>query len=198
MSKRIVSALAVLVCACSALQPPPADPVSTYVLSARPASDRAPRRDVAIEVAASHAWPGYDTSDMVFQRVPYDLERYAVNRWVDTPPRMLTPLVVRALEDSGAFRAIVQQPAATTTDFRLNTEVERLVQDFSARPSAIRIVVRVQLTDVRARRVVATKVFEASEPAVSDDAAGGAAAANAALAHVLAGIVRFCAEDTAR
>ena len=198
--KRASSLLAAFaLAACSALQAPAPEPVSVHVLAARPAIAAAAQpRDVAIEVAMPRAWPGFDTTDMVYTRGAYELDRFAANRWVDTPPRMLAPLVVRALEDTGSFRAVVQAPAAAPADYRLDTEIVRILQNFSATPSRTEIVVRAQITDLRRRRVVATRVFEDAEVSTADNAAGGAAAANVALARVLGQIARFCVAETTR
>jgi cholesterol transport system auxiliary component len=197
MKGRLVALTATLLCACSELKPPATEPVTTHVLNVRPPVVAEQRRDIAIEVAMPRAWPGFDSMDMVYQADPYILQRYAVNRWVDTPPRMLAPLLLRALEDSGAFRAVVQPPLTAPADFRLDTEVVRLVQDFGTRPSTMRIALRVQVTDLRARRVVAARVFEDAEPASTETAVGGATAANVALARMLSEVVRFCVAETA-
>ncbi len=198
--KRVTTVLvAFALAACSALQAPAPEPVSVHVLVATPAIAASPQpRDVAIEVAVPRAWPGFDTTDMVYTRGGYELDRFAANRWVDTPPRMLAPLLVRALERTGSFRAVVQAPAAAPADYRLDTEIVRVVQDFSATPSRSEVAVRAQLTDLRTRRVVATRVFEETEVSSSDNAAGGVAAANAALARVLARIAGFCVSETRR
>lgn len=184
---------------CANLQPPAPEAVSVHVLAARPPlPPPAQRREIAIEVAAPRAWPGFDTADIVYVRGPYELERFALNRWVDTPAHMLAPLVVRALEDTGSFRAVVQPPGAAPADFRLDTEIVRVVQDFRTRPSRTEIAVRAQITDLGTRRVIATRVFEDSEAAPSENAAGGVAAANAALTRMLGEIARFCVAETSR
>jgi cholesterol transport system auxiliary component len=110
---------------------------------------------------------------------------------------MLGPLLTQALERSGGFRTVVQAPTVVAADVRVNAELIRLQQDFTTRPSRADVTLRVQLVDVRARRVVATKLFEADENASSEDAYGGVAAANAALARVLVQVVDFCFAETA-
>jgi len=198
MTRMTVLIAALALGACSALQPAP-EPVTLHVLAARPAVDASAQpRDVAIEVAVPRAWPGFDTTDMIYTRGGYELDRFAANRWVDTPPRMLAPLVVRTLEDTGRFRAVMEAPGAAPADYRLDTEVVRVLQNFSARPSRAEVAVRVQLTDLRMHRVVATRVFEEAEPTSADNAAGGVAAANAALGRVLSQIARFCVAETSR
>ncbi|MFO1310600.1 MAG: ABC-type transport auxiliary lipoprotein family protein [Burkholderiales bacterium] len=182
--------------ACSTPQALAPDNVAVHMLAARPAPATASPRDVAIEVAVPRAGPGSDTTDMMYTRGAYQLDRFAENRWIDAPPRMLSPLLVRALEDTGRFRAVVQAPAAAAADYRLDTEIVRLVQNFATTPSRAEISVRAQVTDLRTRRVVATQVFEDAEASTAENAAGGVAAANAALARILSRIARFCVEAT--
>ena len=192
--------LAILAAGCAALQPPPVDSVSLHVLTPPPArAPASPPRDIVIEVAPPRAWPGFDSTQMVYVQRPYELEHFAASRWVDTPPRMMGPLIVSVLEQTGAFRAVVQAPSGVPASYRLDTEIVRLLQDFSTHPSTAQVAVRAQLTDVRTKRVVATRVFEDVEGAPSENATGGVSAANTALHRVLDKIAEFCiAESAAR
>jgi cholesterol transport system auxiliary component len=191
--------LAVLVGACTALKPSRAENPSLFVLTAeaRPPSSR-PQRDAVIEVAAPRAWPGAETTQIAYVRQPYEVEHFAASRWADTPPRMLAPLLVRSLEERGGFRAVVRAPSAVPADYRLDTEIIRLQQNFSVHPSQVEITLRAQLTDVRGRRIVASRVFAEVETTASETAAGGVAAANAALQRVLEQVADFCAAETAQ
>jgi cholesterol transport system auxiliary component len=134
---------------------------------------------------------------MVYVQRAYELDYFADNRWADAPARMLGPLLTQALERSGGFRTVVQAPTAVTSDVRVNAELIRLQQNFTMRPSRAELALRVQLVDVRARRVLATKLFEEAGNAPSEDAYGGVAAANAALERILARVVEFCLAETA-
>jgi cholesterol transport system auxiliary component len=120
------------------------------------------QRDLVLEVALPRAWPGFDTAQMAYVRQPYELDYFAASRWADTPPRMLGPLLARALEQTGSFRAVVQMPSTVPADFRVDTELVRLQQDFGVRPSRVELTLRVQLIDVRGKRVAATRVVEVS------------------------------------
>lgn len=194
----ILLALIALVAGCTALQPPAVENPNLYVLAADPVrKEPQPRRDAVIEVALPRAWPGFDTQQMAYVRKPYELEFFAASRWADTPPRMLGPLLARALEQTGGFRAVVLAPSLVPADLRLDTEVIRLQQNFAPRPSRAEITLRVQLTDVRAKRVVAAKVLEETESAPSEDAVGGVIAANAALQRLLQQVVDFCIAESA-
>ena len=184
--------------ACTAIQPPRVESPSLHVLQAAPLPRSArPPRDVVVEVAPPRAWPGFDTRDIVYVREPYELDFYAASRWADTPARMLGPLLARALEETGSFRAIVAIPGPVPADVRVDTELQRLQQGFGAKPSRVELTLRVQLTDLKAKRVLAAKVFDETGPAATEDAAGGVAAANRALQRALGAIADFCVAATA-
>ena len=196
MSRAIAGfAAAALLAACTALQPPQVDHMSTYVLEAMPAAAAPrPQRDLVLEVSAPRARPGFDTPQMAYTQRANALEYFAKSRWADTPAHMLAPLVAQALDQSGGFRAVVQAPSLAAANLRLDTELVRLQQDFGAKPSRIQLTVRAQLIDVDARRVLASAEFDETEAAPSDDPYGGVIAANRALGRLLERLARFCAE----
>jgi len=184
---------------CSSLLPAPLPAENVYLLEAgktvpAAAGTAASGRDVVLAVSMPHARSGYDSAKMVWLRQPHKLEVYSRNRWADTPAHMLAPLLVQALERSGQFQAVVQAPSAFVTELRLDSELIRLQQDFSVKPSRIEFVLRVQLVDVAKRRVIASAEFDETETAPSDGAYGGVLAANCALERLLDRVVSFCTE----
>jgi len=182
-----------LLASCAALQAPEPDRASLYFLEAAPVTAaRQPKRDVVLAVSVPRVRPGFDTPMMAYTQRPNALEYFARNRWVDTPAHMLAPLLAQALERSGGFRAVVQAPSSAAAALRLDTELVRLEQDFSARPSRVRFTLRAQLIDAGARRVLASAEFDETEAAPSDDPYGGVIAANRALTRLLERLVDFC------
>jgi len=73
---------------------------------------------------------------------PSPTRSWFINEWVDTPARMLAPLIVAAVENSGTFRAVVLTPSAATGDLRLDTGIMRLQHDFGSQPSRVRFTLR--------------------------------------------------------
>jgi cholesterol transport system auxiliary component len=190
--------LLVLLGGCTGLAPKPLPDPNLHVLAAGPVVRAAPgTRDLVLEVDVPRASPGFDTPRMVYVQKAYELDYFADNRWADAPARMLGPLLTQALERSGGFRTVVQAPTVVPSEVRVHAELIRLQQNFTMRPSRAELALRVQLVDVRARRVLATKLFEETENAPSEDAHGGVAAANAALERVLVRVVAFCLAETA-
>jgi cholesterol transport system auxiliary component len=192
--KRAALLLALLAPACAGLQPPPAQPVSTYVLEAgRGAQVEPPQGGRALAVSVPRARAGFEGAQMAYVTRDYELAYFAAHRWAEAPARMLAPLMAQALEDAGCWRAVVRSPGAAGAELRLESELVRLVQDFRVKPSRVRLTLRVELIDPAARRVLALRELDELEPAASDDPYGGVAAANRALERLLGRLGELCA-----
>ena len=186
----------------SSLLPKPAPPPALYTLDDAPAS-AAPLPALAaaaptLIVNTPRAASGFDTPHIVYLRRAHEIEYFALNQWVDTPAHMLAPLIARAVERTGAFRAVLLTPTPAAGRFRLDTELIRLQQDFSAAPSHVRLTLRAVLVDTATRSVVARREFDARMASNSDDPYGGVSAAQAATQQVLAELAAFCVEAAAR
>jgi cholesterol transport system auxiliary component len=152
----------------------------------------------ALVVAVPRAAPGYDSTRIVYVRHAQELETFAFHEWVDTPARMLAPLLVRALQGSGAFRAVLQAPSAASGALQLETEVIRLQQDFGTRPSHVRRTLRAVLLDSATRQVIAWREFDENVEAAGDDPVAGVVAAQQATRRALAALAAFCARQVPR
>jgi cholesterol transport system auxiliary component len=142
------------------------------------------------------AQPGFNTPRMVYLKRPQEIEYFSRNQWVDSPARMLTPLLIQALERSGKYRAVVHARSAAMADIRLDTEIIRLQHEFLTLPSKIRLTVRAQLIDLNGKRVLATREFDVTEVATGDDPYSGVTATNRAVKVMLLQLVDFCALES--
>lgn len=195
MLRRMLHMLAcsMLLAGCTGLPAPKMESPHIYLIDAQPPARTAQvKRDLVLAVALPRARPGFDTPQMAYLRQPHELEYFAANRWADTPPHMLWPLLVQALEQSGGFRAIVQTPGVIPPGVRLDVELVRLQHDFRARPSQIHLTLRAQLSDVRSKQVLAVKLFDEVQNAASDDPYGGVIATNQIVQRLLGQLVDFC------
>lgn len=201
--------LLLLASGCGGLSPKSGTPPSFYSLDSAgggPAVAAARPRTAALGAASAtvaaptlivnppHAAAGFDSRRIIYVRELHKLEYFAHSEWVDTPARMLAPLIVAALESSGAFRAVVLTPSAASGDLRLDTEIVRLQHEFGGGPSRVRFTLRAYLVEVKSRRVLASREFDASVPSASEDPYGGVLAANRAIQTVLGEVSAFCAE----
>ena len=197
----VASLLLALTGGCSALRSTTTPPPAYYSLD-RPASEtRVPVTPVVaaptLIINPPHAASGFDSQRIIYVRAVHQLEYFANSEWVDTPARMLAPLIVAAVENSGAFRAVVLTPGAAAGDLRLDTEIQRLQQEFGSQPSRLRFTLRATLVDDTTRQVLAWREFNETVAAPSDDPYGGVIAANQAVQAVLKQLADFCRTEAA-
>lgn len=191
------------VAGCSGLLPKATSLPSFYTLDGvqaqAPIVAPAPARANAptLIVHPPHAAAGFDSPRIVYTREPHRLDYYAHSEWVDTPARMLTPLIVAAVVRSGALHAVVPMPSAAAADIGLDTELVRLQQDFSVTPSRVRLTLQVTLIDSATRQVLASREFDETVVSPSEDARGGVAATHRAVQQALGKLTTLCSDVAA-
>lgn len=148
-------------------------------------------------VDAPHAAPGFESKRMVYTRRAQTQEVFANSAWAEPPARMLAPLLVAHLQQSGQFRAVLLAPSAAKASLRLDTTVLQLQQDFLQVPSRVQLRLQVTLLDNNTREVRAWRVVDVVRAAPSEDAAGGAQAANAAVQDALQQVTDFLRAELA-
>lgn len=196
----VAACLSVLSACTGTLLPKPSAPPARYTLddgawALTPEAAVATATAYTVTVDAPRAAAGHDSRRMVYLRHPQELEAFAFHEWVDTPSQMLKPLLVRALQTGGAFRVVLAAPSAAASAWRLETELLRLQQDFTVRPSQVRLSMRVVILDTATRHAVAWRHVDVSVAATSDDPTGGIAAAQKAAQSAVAVVALFCAEQ---
>lgn len=169
-------------------------PTARDTVTPAPTGPRATMAAPTLIVSPPHAAAGFDSHRIMYVRRADQLEYFAYNEWIDTPARMLAPLLVAAVETSGAFRAVVQTPSPAAGELRLDTEVLRLQHEFLGTPSQVRFTLRAYIVENATRQVIASREFEAVAAAPSEDPRGGVQAANQAVRTVLAQVAAFCAQ----
>ena len=142
-------------------------------------------------VTVSKEAAGFDSNRIAYTREPPKLDYYKDSVWSDTPAKMLLPILVRAFESTGVFKAVVSPPSPVLADVRVDVDVIRLQQEFMTMPSRVRLITRIKVVEMKSGHVLETRLFEALEPASSENAAGAARAANAAVQKVLGEMVPF-------
>ena len=197
MTRTIVILLA-LAGGCSALDPSAMQQPSLYSLDRVRSELQAVRLPAAMSPVAPtlivnppRAAAGFDSQRIVYVREAHKREYFAHSEWIDAPARMLAPLIVVAVENSGTFRAVVPTPSAAAGELRLDTEIVRLQHEFDARPSRVRFTLRAYVVDNSTRRVLAWREFDETVPAATEDPYGGILAANRAVQVVLGQLADF-------
>lgn len=185
--------LALLLAGCAL--PPPEPPVTTSLVDQLPDDlPRAARARLTLLVLTPQARPAYDTTRMAYSLRAHQIAYYGRNEWAETPAQMLQPLLVRTLEATGRFQAVLAPPHAGAFTHALQVDVLELLQDHARQPPVLRLVLHAQVADA-AQRVVASREFVAERPLAEVSPAGGVRAANEAAAQVLRELARFVIEQ---
>ncbi|BBB15422.1 ABC transporter [Candidatus Rickettsiella viridis] len=179
--------------ACTLFKPIPNQPLHYYTLTALPpACPTIQKTRSTILVTQPRANALYSNPRMIYSPDCYQIQYFTQNRWADTPPHMLHLLLIKSLQNTGYFQAIINTPATTYYDWIVNTQLLSFQQEFISNPSQFRIAIRVQLINAHTNRIMATKDFMVVQPAPMDNPHGAAIAANMATQKILRKIAVFC------
>lgn len=195
MRRIAAGALALLLVAC-ALPPAPETAITTALVDTLPVDlPQAPRVAATVLVLRPEARPAYDTLQMAYTRRPHELAYYGRHQWAETPPRMLQPLLVRSLEGTGRFSAVLAPPHAGAATYALHTDILELLQDFTQEPPALRLALRARLSEGATGRVLATREIVLRQPMREQAPHAGVVAANEAMAQALRQLAAFVVEE---
>lgn len=142
-------------------------------------------------VAEPTAQPGYDTDQIIYVQCPFELKSYSRNQWVAPPHEMLTSLISQSLRNTCFFRAVVVAPFAGLSQYRLETRLIKLQQEFFCCPSRVRMILYAAVIDSNCRQVIGEKMFEVVVLAPKDNPYSGVIAANKATQIILEQVAGF-------
>ena len=149
-------------------------------------------------IYAPKSTAGYDTRHMMYSQKTNQIAYFARSEWVATPSSMLQPLMVASIEKTGAFSAVFMQQSVAVSDFRLESEVIKLLQDFTTKPSHVQLVLRATMIDNNTNKVLAVREFDERMTAAIDNPAGGAAAAYSVVNVTLQKLSEFASSTVSQ
>jgi cholesterol transport system auxiliary component len=163
-----------------------------YQLSAYNSKQLASKPRVSsLLVTAPEAAAGYQTQEMLYVKKPFQIDSFARNAWTDPPAEMLYPLLVQSLQRSGYFQAVSSSLYAQEVDYRLDTQLLTLEQNFMQKPSVLVLSVKVGLTRTADNKVIASRIITEQVPCPMETPYGGVIAANKASSQLTADVVHF-------
>jgi cholesterol transport system auxiliary component len=185
----VVLGLSVAGCA---LVPPPGAEATRAVLNKIPSEvpQRASRSAVML-VLPPQARPIYDTTQMAYSVQPYEVAYFSQHEWGETPSRMLQPLLVTTLQNTGYFAAVITPAYGGRYSYALRTEIRELIADFTSEPPLLRLSLRCVLQEGAAGQVIAVKEISIREPMQQKTPRAAVVAANEATAKALQELARF-------
>jgi len=178
---------------CGITSPVVLPPQSEYAIApmkATTSSARA-RTPASLLVSMPIASPGYDSPNMVYVNVPFKLREYANNRWVAPPAQMLMPVIAQRIRAKQYFKAVVTPPFSGITNYRVDTQLIMLEQEFLQPASRIHLVMQATVINSASNKVLASKQFSVFTKAPGNDAYSGVLAANKAASIITSQIASF-------
>ena len=184
------------VSSCALLTPVKFD-VRQEVLDRIPADlPQAKTSAASLLVLAPDTHPVYDTTQMAYVIEPYKVAYFSRNEWGETPAQMIQPLIVRTLQQTRRFSAVLDPPYMGRYTYALRTQIVELKQDFTSEPAALHLSMRFELTRWAANQVFASKEISVREPMLEKTPYAGVVAANNAMEGALRQLAQFVVEKT--
>lgn len=183
-----------LLSACSPIKMPEQ---KTYTLSqVNPDTIHARHINAILLVTTPVAMPAYATNKMAYLKTPYQIQYFAQNEWVDEPAHLLAPLIVKSLQQTNHFGNVVAAPYTGHSDYRLDVQLLQLQQNFIHNPSMIELSVKVNVMNNQTQQLIASKTFDITANAKSNDPYSGVIATNNAVAQMLGQLSQFVVQVT--
>ncbi|MGE4351776.1 MAG: ABC-type transport auxiliary lipoprotein family protein [Bdellovibrionales bacterium] len=131
-----------------------------------PLASAASRERRILRVASPRAAMGLDSERIQVQKADGSLTWVKNASWIETPTKMLEPLLMRCLETSGPFAAVVGDRSSATADLDLETSLEKFtfVEGTNASPSHVEIAIRFTLLEQQENKLISSKFVSISQP----------------------------------
>lgn len=184
-----LTSITLLLTACSPVKLPV---TNEYQLNAYSSKQLAKRpKHLTLLITAPEAMADYQTEQMLYVNKPYKLEAFAKNAWSSPPAEMLYPLLMQSVQRSGFFHAVTSTPYAEEADYRLDTQLVRLQQNFLQKPSVLEFAIKVTLTHISDNKVIGSQIISQHIPCPMNTPYGGVIAANKASQNITAAVAQF-------
>ena len=182
---------------CSLLHPAAVNEPNLYTLNYVPNKITGRQHtNLSLLVMPTDADPALTDQDMLYSRKPHEINHFSKNSWVAAPPKMLTSLITRTLQDSGYYKAVIMAPFSGDVDLRLYTHLYQMQQEFLYKPSIVRISLAAQLVNANTGKIKAAKQFQLIEVAPQNNPYGGVVAMNHAVSKLIQQILKFCMQHS--
>lgn len=193
----IMGCILLTLLSCSIFSPVPVESQNKYVLNSLPSSYiKKSHRAITLMVTEPDTKSFYNTRLMAYTTSPYQIAYFAKSTWISEPADMLQPLIIQALQNTHHYHAVISPAVAGRYQYRLNTQIEELLQDYTHVTAILRFTIRADIVRALDNKVIATKRFVVIQPILQRSPYGGVLAANQATAEILRQLTQFCLKNT--
>lgn len=182
-----------LVSACSPVRMPTQNSYTIDSINADTVHARYTNKTVLVTTPI--AAPAFATSKMAYVKKSFQVQYFAENRWVAQPAHLLTPLMVASLQQTNHFKNVVGSPFTGHTDYRIDSQIITLQQNFIDNPSEVELSVRVNIVNNTTQQLIASKTINTIATAPQNDPYSGVIATNRAVADMLGQMSAFVVKN---
>jgi len=171
-------------------------PKSYYKLSATLVYDKTyPTRPERVGVRDISSDGFVDSHKILFTGIEGEVGNYQYANWVDSPARALTDSLLLSLDRSKLFQFVSRTTSGAIFDYQLNGDLIDFSHETAPNKLSTHIVFRGEIVDLRTRLVIATKLFELSEPVTQNNVNGAVFAFNLASQKLISQIIAWVNES---
>jgi cholesterol transport system auxiliary component len=168
-------------------------PVTFNLMPSKVRGLPASRLAAQVMVSPPSAMRALDTDRIMVSTPSGRISYYPDAAWSDRLPRLVHSRLVEALQDSGAFRAVLTNQDRVEGEYTVATEIRAFQIDVEGGRATANVAIFAKIVDERRGRVMATREFSARMPASADDAGAGIAALQDGFNQVSGELVRWAA-----
>jgi ABC-type uncharacterized transport system auxiliary subunit len=135
-----------------------------------------------------------DNNKMVYLDGQHQIGYFSTHRWAAPPNALFSSLLLNTLQQQSKFYGVISAPYHGQRDVQLNIVNFTIVQDFTVRPSLVRVKMNASLSGLKKPYLLKTRAIQATVATRADTPEAGVVAANQAAAQCLTQIVAFVNE----
>lgn len=141
-------------------------------------------------VSTTKAAPGLSTQRMAYKQPHQQMAYYVHHQWWAAPHRLLTPLLLRTLQNTGYFHSVVDANSTAKANTQLDSQLLAFHADYS-NPTSPQFVCTLQVSWINTAtgKVIAAHTIHVTEPMNQMSPVAEAAAAQRATQHVLEQVI---------
>ena len=156
------------------------------------------RWPVQLTVQTPAAGRAVDTDRIMVTSASGRVSYFAGAAWSDRLPRLLQSRIVAAMQDSGAFRAVLTTQDRLDGDYAIAIEVRSFHIEVGNGGGTAAVTLFARMINEKRGNVLATKEFSARIPAGTDDTDASVAALQTGFNKAMVDLVRWAASARGR
>ena len=186
--------------ACGPLIPAPQDTTTYFVIDelepTKPTTATAPS-NAELLVRETQTSRFLNSNKIVFSDDPTKRGYYQLAKWVESPARRISTLLINRLEATAVFSSVAKLGSAALGNYQLNSELSEFYHDIEDRPGRGVIEISVEVLDLKKRNVINRKRFKKALDVKSYNVSGAVDALTLASNQILDEIVAWTLESIA-